>query len=210
MEERYERAAMERTPQGICVTHLLSDGRFGTRVAKGFGMILLVTASSRSAECAAALNGATGQEIAVAQTLPQAAALLRREDYCAVVLDQHLLESDPKTAEAALDQIGAAIPIQVNLGISGMDRVVREVRAAMQRGEREEVRARLAVIGRLHGELNTTVTALLLSSELALATQGIPSAALEKLTTVHELVKKLRRQLEGGGSVEEVLARVHH
>jgi len=86
--------------------------------------------------------------------------------------------------------------VQVNLGISGMERLVREVRAAVQRRQHEEVRARQAAIGKLQSEMNGTVTALLLSSELALETPGLPPAAAEKLKSVHELVKRLRKQLE--------------
>jgi hypothetical protein len=162
-------------------------------------MILLVTTSARASECAAALNEATGQEITVAETLSRAATLLSTEDYLAAVLDQHLVENEPQTADSMLDQIGATIPIQINLGISAMNRVVREVRAALQRAEREEVRARLSVMSRLHGELNGTVTALLLSSELALKSADINAAGLEKLSAVYGLVKKLRKQLEGSG-----------
>lgn len=159
-------------------------------------MILLVTSSGRrAAECAAALNQATGERVVVAESLARAATLLRAECYLAVVLDQYLLEAAPGEAEATLAHLGTAIPVPVNLGISGMERLVREVRDAVERRQREEVEARKAVICRLHGELNGTVTALLLSSELALETPELPAAAAEKIASVHELVQKLRRQL---------------
>ena len=115
------------------------------------------------------------------------------------MLDQYLLEAEPDEAAATIEHLGTAIPVHVNLAISGMERLVREVRAAMQRRQREEVRARKAAIGRLHGELSGTVTVLLLSIELALETPGLPPAAAEKLQVVHELVKKLRKQLETTG-----------
>jgi len=86
--------------------------------------------------------------------------------------------------------------VQVNLAISGMERLVREVRSAVQRRQREEERARRAALGAIYGELNGTVTALLLSTELALQAPGLPPAASEKLQSAHDLVKKLRRQLE--------------
>ncbi len=106
-------------------------------------------------------------------------------------------------AGTTLEHLGTAIPVQVNLAISGMERLVREVRAAMQRRQREEVKARQAAVGRLHSELNGTVTALLLSIELALETPSLPAAANEKLQSVHELVKKLRKQLESAGPTGE-------
>ena len=67
----------------------------------------------------------------------------------------------------------------------------------MERRHREEVQARHAAIGVLRNDLNGTVTALLLSVELARKTSGLPLGADEKLRSVHELVKDLRRQLEG-------------
>jgi len=50
------------------------------------------------------------------------------------------------------------------------------------------------------------VTALLLSTELALETPGLPAAAFEKLQSVHDLVKKLRRQLQGAGTAQATQA----
>lgn len=166
-------------------------------------MVLLVTPSERAAECAAALHGATGEAIVLAESLAQAASLLRKECYLAVVLDQHLLETEPHEAETTLEHMGTAILVQVNLAISGMERLVREVRAAVQRRQGEEARARQAALGRLHSELNGTLTALLLSSDLALATPNLPPAAAEKLQSVHELVQKLRQQLETAAPTEE-------
>jgi hypothetical protein len=186
-----------------CATHLFSGKDDWPGSCERIGMILLVTSSVRAAECAAALNQATGERVVVAESLPRATTLLRAECYLAVVLDQYLLEADPREAEATLAHLGTAIPVQVNLGISGMERLVREVREAGQRRQREEAGTRKAVISRMYGELNGTVTALLLSSELALETPGLPVAAAEKIESVHELVKKLRRQLESGGATEE-------
>jgi len=166
-------------------------------------MILLVTPSECASECAAALHEATGEQVVVAESLARATTFLRAECYLAVVLDQYLLEAEPQEAEATLEHLGTAIPVQVNLAISGMERLVREVGAALRRRQREEVRARQAAIGRLHSELNSTVTALLLSTELALETPCLPAAAAEKLESVHELVKKLRKQLETTGATGE-------
>lgn len=159
-------------------------------------MILLVTPNLRAEDCAAALNEATGEEVVVAESLRRAATLLRTESYTAVVVDQYLVETEPDEIETAMQHLGTAIPVQVNLAISGKERLAREIRAAVHRRKREEVAARQAAIGMLHSELNGTVTALLLSCELALETPGLPRAAVEKLHSAHGLVKKLRAQLE--------------
>ena len=163
-------------------------------------MILLVTPSERASDCAAALRAATGDRVMTAESLSRATTLLRAERYRVVVLDQYLLEAEPDEAGTMIEHLGTAIPVHVNLAITGMDRLAREVRVARQRRQREETQARHAAIGRLQSELNGTMTALLLSVELARETPHLPVAADEKLQSVHELVKGLRRQLEGAAS----------
>lgn len=188
------------------ITHLFSDKAIGPAVAKGFVMILLVTSSERACECVVALQEATGEEVIVAESLARATTLLRAEGYMAVVLDQYLLETEPDEAGTTFEHLGTAIPVQVNLAISGMERLVREVRVAVQRRRRDEVRARQAAIGELHRELRGTVTALLLSTELAMGSLGLPPPAAEKLQSVHELVTQLRRQLEDRTALGELAA----
>jgi len=159
-------------------------------------MILIVTPNLGAGACAEALRQATGEEIVLAESLRQGATLLRAESYLAVVLDQYLLETEPEETEMVMRHLGTAIPLQVNMAISGVERLAREVRAAVQRRKREEVTARSAAVSTLRSELNDTVTALLLSCELTLGVAGLPSAAVEKLQSAHELVNRLRSQLE--------------
>jgi signal transduction histidine kinase len=166
-------------------------------------MILLVTASERAGECSAALHEATGEKVMAAESLARATTLLRADCYQVVVLDQFLLETEPQEAGSTLAHLGTAIPVQVNLAITGIERLVREVRSAVERRQREEVQARRAALGTISGELNGTITALLLSTELALETPGLPPSASERLGSVHDLVKKLRRQLEGAATPED-------
>lgn len=166
-------------------------------------MILLVTPNERASECAAAVHAATDDEVIVADSLARATALLRQQDCLAVVLDQYLLEAEPHEAESMFGHLGPATPVQVNLAISGIDRVVREVRAALQRRQHEEESARHAAMAGLQNELSSTVTALLLSSEMALETPLLPPSATEKLRSLHDLVKKLRDQLELTSSKEQ-------
>jgi len=160
-------------------------------------MILLVTPSERASECSVALQATTGDEVVTAESLARATTLLRAHSYRLVVLDQHLLEAEPDEAGTMIEHLGTAIPVPVNLAITGMDRLAREVRAAAGRRHREEIQARHAAIGTLRSELNGMVTALLLSVDLARETPGLPLGVEEKLQSVHELVKGLRRQLEG-------------
>ncbi len=158
-------------------------------------MILLVTPNLKGEDCALALTEATGSEVEVVQSLQEATSSLRANQYDSVVLDQYLLETETGQASTLMEHLGTAIPVQVNLAVSGMERMVREVRAALQRPAREQVIARRAAQEALRNELNSTVTALLLHCELALASLDLPTTAAEKLRAAHELVGRLRTQL---------------
>ena len=95
-------------------------------------MILVVTPNLAAEDCAEALRQATSEEIVMAASLGEAATLLRTESYLAVVLDQYLLETEPDETETVMRHLGTAIPLQVNLAISGGARLAREVRAAVR------------------------------------------------------------------------------
>jgi hypothetical protein len=161
-------------------------------------MILLITPSAKVQECTEALQEATAEKLQVAPSLHQAAGQLRAQEYSAVVIDQSLIEAEPEESEMVLQHIGSAIPVYINFGISGLDRVSRELRAALQRRKREMVAARRAAEADLRNELKGTVTALLLSCELAMqsATQAHdPQAAEAKIRKVYELGLEVRSKL---------------
>jgi len=159
-------------------------------------MILIVTPSARAEECIVSIRQATNEDVVVAESLRKAVSRLQTESYLTVVLDQFLLETEPHETDAVMDHLGAAIPLQVNFAICSADRLVREVRTAVQRRHREEAAARREAANILQSELNGTVTALLLSCELALGAPDLPEEAVEKLQTTYGLVKRLRAQLE--------------
>ncbi len=159
-------------------------------------MILLITPLARAPDCAKALHEATREPAQTAATLRQAATQLRTQEYSVVVIDQSLLESEPDESEVVLQQIGMAIPVYVNFAISGMERVVREVRAALQRRQKEVLLARKGTEQALRNELKGTVTALLLSCEMALRVPNLQAAAQVKMRAVHELAQEMRAKLE--------------
>jgi hypothetical protein len=167
-------------------------------------MILLLTPSERASQCAAALYEATREKISVAESPAHATAILRSQPCRAVVIDQYLLDTEPDEAAVAMAHIGNAVMVPVNLALSGLPRLVAEVRASLKRRRREEVSARDAAIAKLHSVLNGTVTALQLSIQLALQATAISTEASEKLHAVRDLVTKLRHQLEASGAMEDV------
>jgi hypothetical protein len=165
-------------------------------------MILLITPSAKVQECAQALEEATAEAVQVASSLRQAASMLRADEFSAVVVDQLLVEAEPDQSEAVLQHIETAIPVYVNFAISGVERVTRELKAALLRRKREEVVARQAAEQLLRNELRGTVTALLMSCEMALQAPDLPAVELRN-RKVYELALEMRSKLgmaDGGPS----------
>jgi NCAIR mutase (PurE)-related protein len=162
-------------------------------------MILLITPSARAQECAGALQQATNEAAQVAATLREAATQLRAQEYSAIVIDQSLLEAEPDGGEMVLQHIGTAMPVYVNLAISGIERVVRELRAALCRRKREVIVARQGAEQALRSELKGTVTAMLLSCEMALQVPNLPNAAEAKIRAAYELAREMRTKIGLGG-----------
>jgi hypothetical protein len=158
-------------------------------------MILLITPAAMAQGCAQALQEATAETTQVAATLRQAVTLLRAREYSAVVVDQSVLEVEPDESELVLQHIGLAIPVHVNFAISGTKRIVRDLRGALKRHRQEVLVARQQAEQALRNELKGTVTALLLSCEIALRVPNLPPPAEVKLRTVHELAHEARTKL---------------
>jgi hypothetical protein len=159
-------------------------------------MILLITSSARGQDCAKALGDATGQEIHWAQSMQEAVRRLREQTYSAAVIDQFLLETDPEESELIGEQMGTAFPVYVNFALSGMERLVRDVRSALHRRKREESSARRAVAEQMNSEMRETLTAMLLSCELAMAVPDVPVPAAEKIRTIDNLAREMRQRLQ--------------
>jgi hypothetical protein len=158
-------------------------------------MILLITPSARGQECAATIKDATGEETHWAANLSLAVAQLREQSYSAVVLDQFLLENEPNESDQVLEHQGTAFPVYVNFAVSSMERLVREVRCALHRRKREEIQARRSVEQQLRSEVCESLTAMLLSCELAMAVPEVPVSAAEKIRLIDTLARDMRLRL---------------
>ena len=159
-------------------------------------MILVITPSARGQECAQSLNLATGRQTYWAPSLQDALARLREETYSAAVIDQFLLETEPQESEQMIEHLGTAFPVYVNFAVTGMERLVREVRSALHRRQREEVAARRAVAEQMQSEMRETLTVMLLSCELAMSVPDVPHPAVEKIRAIDNLARELRLRLE--------------
>jgi len=157
--------------------------------------ILMVTGIEGARNCADVVAKQLGTDVQVAEGRRAALAALRRDEFAAVVVDETMTECDPAAAEAIWDRSGLAIPLQINFALSGAARLIREIRAALHRREREELLARRAAAAAIESELKTTVAGLLLNSQLALSGNEVPAQIADKLRVVADLAGNLRQQL---------------
>lgn len=154
----------------VSLSPVFTGRTIGEGRAKGQDMILLITPSSRAQECAAAIQEATGENAECVESVRRASKLLRSGEY-------------------------SAVPVYVNLAISGSERVVRELKQALRRSQKERQAARREAELALRNELKDNLTALLLSCELALAVPQLPAAAQAKIRSACDLAQDIRSRL---------------
>src|SRR5580658_8814547 len=157
--------------------------------------ILIVTGIEGARNCAAVVEAQLGMAVVVADGRKAALAALRGQEFQAIVIDETLAECDPAAAEKICENAGLAIPMQINFAVSGAARLIREIRAALNRRDREQTLARRAAAAAIEIELKTTVAGLLLHSQLAMNGSGVPAPVAERLRIMADLAGSLRQQL---------------
>ena len=159
-------------------------------------MILLITPSATGQQCAECLYAETSQETHWAQSLQEAATRLREQPYSAAVIDQFLLETEPEESDQMIEHLGTAFPVYINFAVTGMERLLREVRSALHRRKREEIAALRTVVEQMNSEMRESLTAMMLSCELAMSVPDVPFPAAEKIRVIDNLARAMRLRLE--------------
>ncbi|HWT65536.1 MAG TPA: hypothetical protein VN151_05440 [Terracidiphilus sp.] len=162
--------------------------------------ILMVTGIEGARNCASVVEAQLGMSVEVAENRRTAVAALRRQEFAIVLVDDTLAECDPASAETIWENAGLAIPLQINFAVAGVARVIREIRAAQHRRQREQALARRAAVTAIETEMNTTIAGLLLHSQLALAGNQVSPPVADKLRVVADLATSLRNQLAESGA----------
>jgi len=158
-------------------------------------MILLIWSSARAPDCAKAIEDTFQQRVHVAATLHEGCEHLRLEEYSAVVVDQGITEVEPAQADYLFHHLGTAVPVFANFSISGIERILRELRAAFNRHGRETLVARHTARLGLRNELKDDVTALLLSCGMALGDPALSEAAVSRMKKVEEAASQIKSKL---------------
>jgi len=157
--------------------------------------ILIVTGIEGAGNCVSAIAGLLDMPCELANSRKAAISALKRGQYSAVVLDEGIADSDPAGVDLLWEQAGLAVPVQVSFALAGAQRLAREIRMALQRRERDRALAHEAAAAAIQTELKSTLSGLLLHSQLALADREVSPPLAEKLRVVADLAGALRQQL---------------
>jgi len=106
-----------------------------------------------------------------------------------------MTDAEPGQADFLFHHLGTTAPVFVNFGVSGVERIVRELRAAFNRRERETMLARQNARIAVRDELKDDVTALLLSCGIALNEPDLGESILARLRTIEEIASKIKEKL---------------
>ena len=160
------------------------------------GKVLIVSTMPGVEHCAAAIAESAQVEVAVAAGREAGLQALRAGAFDVVVLEESLTEGDPGWAEEAWTAAGVAMQVQISFAQAGCARLGRVVKTALMRREGDQAVARRVAVTELENDLRSSVTGLLLESELALRDPSIPVTLEPKLRHLVELAGALRQRLE--------------
>jgi hypothetical protein len=158
-------------------------------------MILLVTLAPSAPDCANRIHQSIGKPVTIARGFSDALAHLRTSNCDIVILDQNLLEAETHEVATFWAHLEMATVIELNLALTGPDRLIREVQSARKRWECNQAAARESAKRLLRSEIDQTLTALLLDCALAAEIIGLPSSAAERIASIRIDAEKLRLQL---------------
>jgi hypothetical protein len=158
-------------------------------------MILLVTPAPSAPDCAIRLQQATGEPVAIAPNLSQALTHLRTSVFSLAILDRTLPETEPLEASTLWAHLESITVVELNLALTSLDHLIREVQSARKRCQRNLASARKNATSLLEAEINQILTGLLLDCDMAAQMKELPSAARERLAFIRAHAEKLRERL---------------
>ena len=163
--------------------------------------VLIVTAIDGAENLARALSREANAVVEIARSRRAALARLRRDPVTAVLLDSSLSEAEITTSEMVWQNAYGAVPLEINLANLGINGAVRLLRNLLEGREQAEAVGRREATAAVAQELQSTITSLLLQSDLMLREKFLPPAVADKARQLKELANSLRVPLRPAGHV---------
>src|SRR6185369_2090021 len=158
-------------------------------------MILLISTYHNAPECAALIENAARDSVQTATNIRQALALLRGEEFSAVVIDENLIESNPGSFDSLSQRMSAAMPVVIDMACLKPQRIAKLVNSAVARRRVEYKMAREQAVAELKSELNSDLTGLMISSKMAMESHEVAKTNAQ-LCTVLEIAQRMQERLQ--------------
>jgi len=158
-------------------------------------IVLIVTAMDGAENLARTISRETDAVVEIAHSRRAALARLRRDPVTALLLDTALPDTEMTTSEMVWQNAEGAVPLEMNIATFGAGGVVRMLRSLLDGRRQAEALGRREATAAVAQELQSTLTSLLLQSDLLLRDKEIPPAAVEKAKVVRNLADMLRARL---------------
>ncbi len=157
--------------------------------------VLVVTAVEGSASLAVSLSEGANVVVEVVRSRRAALAVLRRERPAVVLMDTLLPEGEMTTSEMVWQNAAGAVPLDVNVRAMGSAGLVRLLRNLLDSWENIALTLRHDVEQSYTEQLRSTVTGMLLQSDMALRDSALAPTVEEKVRAVRALADTLRSRL---------------
>ncbi len=158
-------------------------------------MILLLSPYQNALECAAEVERVTRDKVQIVNTTRLAISALRSQPFSMVIADENLLESSPGSSDVLLQRMETSVPLVLDLVCLRPEKVGKVAVATLNRRKLEFEIARKQAMEELRSEMKSDITGLLISSELALKSEKLPTRTSDKLNAVVEIAKRMRMRL---------------
>ncbi|WP_047496077.1 hypothetical protein [Terriglobus sp. TAA 43] len=160
--------------------------------------VLIVTAMEGAENLARAISREADAIVEIARSRRAALARLRRGPVTALLLDSVLSDAEVVTSDIVWQNADGAVPLEIPLASLGAMGVVRLLQSVLEgRRHAETVGRRQAAVA-VAEELQSTVTSILLESDLLLRDKALSPNLAEKARVVRELADSLRMRLVTG------------
>ncbi|SEB45520.1 hypothetical protein SAMN05443244_0610 [Terriglobus roseus] len=157
--------------------------------------VLIVTAIDGAENLARALSREADAVVEIARSRRAALARLRRDPVTVVLLDSSLSEAEITTSEMVWQNAEGAVPLEINLANLGVNGAVRLLRSLLEGREQAEAIGRREATTAVAQELQSTITGLLLQSDLILREKALTPSVADKARQMKELANSLRVRL---------------
>ena len=157
--------------------------------------VLIVTAMDGAENLARAISRDADAIVEIARSRRAALARLRRGPVTALLLDSSLSEAEMTTSEVLWQNADGAVPLEMPLATLGASSIIRLLQSVLEGRRQAETQGRRMAAAAVAEELQSTLTSLLLESDLLLRDRALSPTLVEKARLVRALADNIRVRL---------------